>query len=205
MSGKATDLRKDAQRNRERILTAGRELFRNRSDVPLYEVGKRAGVGQATLYRHFPDRSALIDAICEVEFAGLREMAASRAGDPDLLLVLIAEMSGRIAGLHGLTEAIRTDLKGFADGRREETVDLLAGPLETARAAGSVRPDLEVEDVFRVLLMIEGAVTDMRDHASREHRTERALALVFDGLRFQSVARPRATAPTQRPADGQPR
>ena len=54
-----TPLRKDAQRNREAILAAARELFAESADVPMYEIARRAGVGQATLYRNFPDRRNL--------------------------------------------------------------------------------------------------------------------------------------------------
>jgi AcrR family transcriptional regulator len=179
----ATKVRRDVRRNRERILAAGRELFRDSSDVPMYEVAKRAGVGQATVYRHFPDKWALIDAISQVEFAGLVELAAARAGDPDGMFALLGDLSRRLADLRGLIELIRSDPADLAQGRREEIGALFAGPLASAKAAGSVRPDLEIDDVFRIIMMIEGVVSDEPDRAARRRSTERALALVFDGLR----------------------
>ena len=60
-------MRADAQRNRERIVEVAREVFRERGyDASLDEVAKRAGVGPGTLYRHFPTRDALLDAIMQI-------------------------------------------------------------------------------------------------------------------------------------------
>jgi AcrR family transcriptional regulator len=177
------ELRKDARRNRERIIAAGRELFRDSSDVPMYEVARRAGVGQATLYRHFPDRSVLVEAISEIEFAGLAELASAHRGQPQGLFVLLQGVAHRLAGLRGLTELIRSDPVDFAhERRREETGALFAEPLATARAAGAVRADLEMDDVFRILMMVQGAVADEPDRDARQRAAERALELLFGGV-----------------------
>ena len=64
-----TPLRRDAQRNRERIIAATREAFGERGlDVGVDEIARRAGVGMGTLYRHFPTKDALIDAVVEARF-----------------------------------------------------------------------------------------------------------------------------------------
>src|SRR6187399_3582892 len=55
--------RRDAERNRQKLLDAGREVFAEDPEAPLDEIAKRAGVGPGTLYRHFPTRDALIDAV----------------------------------------------------------------------------------------------------------------------------------------------
>ncbi len=177
------ELRKDARRNRDRIIAAGRELFGDSSDVPMYEVAKHAGVGQATLYRHFPDRFALVEAISEIEFAGLAELTTAHAGKPEGLFVLLQGMAHRMAGLRGLTELIRSDPTDFAhERRRDATEALFAEPLASARAAGAVRDDLEIQDIFRILMMIEGAVADQPDRQARQQAAERALELVFSGV-----------------------
>ena len=73
--------RKDAQRNREAILAAARELYAESADVPMYEVARRAGVGQGTLYRNFPDRSDLAAALIAEIFELEEQLAAEHAGD----------------------------------------------------------------------------------------------------------------------------
>src|SRR5579862_422352 len=78
-----TPRRKDAQRNREAILNAARELFADCADAPMYEVARRAGVGQATLYRNFPDRRDLAAALLLDEIEHTERLAADHAGDPD--------------------------------------------------------------------------------------------------------------------------
>jgi AcrR family transcriptional regulator len=178
-----TELRKDARRNRDRIIAAGRELFRDSGDVPMYEVAKHAGVGQATLYRHFPDRFALAEAISEIEFAGLTELARSQAGQPEGLFVLVQGIAHRLAGLRGLTEVIRSDAPVVAQERlRDETAALFSEPLATAKSAGAVREDLETDDIFRILMMIQAAVADEPDRVARQQAAERALELVFAGV-----------------------
>lgn len=76
-------LRKDARRNREAILAAARDLFAESGDVAMYEVARRAGVGQATLYRNFPDRDALIAALSVEWLDELERVGAEYAGEPD--------------------------------------------------------------------------------------------------------------------------
>jgi len=74
-------LRKDAARSRAAILTAARELFSSGRDIPMYEIGRRAGVGQATLYRHFPDRAAIVAAISREHVERIEALAAEHEDD----------------------------------------------------------------------------------------------------------------------------
>src|ERR1700748_3232517 len=96
--------RKDAQRNREAILAAARELFSERGDVPMYEVARRAGVGQATLYRNFPDRRNLVAALLAELTERTERLAAEHTGDPDALFVLLRDIVETMAGTHALGE-----------------------------------------------------------------------------------------------------
>ncbi len=77
-----TPLRKDAQRNREAILAAARELFAESADAPMCEIARLAGVGQATLYRNFPDRRDLAAALLVEQMEQTERLASSTPGTP---------------------------------------------------------------------------------------------------------------------------
>lgn len=176
--------RKDAQRNREAILSAARELFADCADVPMYEVARRAGVGQATLYRNFPDRRDLAAALLLEEMEHTETLAADHAADPDAFFVLLRSIVETIARFHALGELARQDacLGSALDSRRRRLRELLKEPLRAAKAAGTVRCDLTIDDVFLVVLMVRGAI-DAADGASgRAAAASRALALLLDGL-----------------------
>lgn len=175
--------RNDARRNREAILDAARELFAESSEVPMYEIGRRAGVGQATLYRHFPDRGSVAAAIFAGELDGLERLAAERAADPRAFFAIlraVAEVQGRF---HGLIECL-----GGEGGAAAETAELKArflvlieAPLREAKAAGLLRPDFGLDDVFLLIAMVAGALDQAGGEAGAAAGT-RALALLFEGI-----------------------
>jgi AcrR family transcriptional regulator len=176
--------RSDARRNRERILEAGRELFSDSATVPMYEVARHAGVGQATLYRHFPDRYALLDAIAQLEFVAFAQIAAQQADEPDGVILLLQDITERITKLRGLSEIIRSEPTDSTQmTRRDHIGALFQRPLAAAKAAGTIRADLEIDDVFRMIVMIEGAILDEPDPAKRHTTAHRAQALLIDGIR----------------------
>ena len=176
--------RKDAQRNREAIVSAARELFSECADVPMYEVARRAGVGQATLYRNFPDRRDLAAALLLEEMEHTEQLAVEHAGDPDAFFVLLRNVVGAIARFHPLAELAREDacVGSALDLRRRRLRELLKEPLRAAKAAGTVRCDLTIDDVFVVVLMIRGAIDTADGAAGRSAAASRALALLLDGL-----------------------
>jgi AcrR family transcriptional regulator len=176
--------RKDAQRNRDAILTAARELFAESAEVPMYEVARRAGVGQATLYRNFPDRRDLAAALLFDEMEHTEELAAHHAGDPDAFFVLLRSVVETIARFHALGELAREDacLGSALQSRRRQLRELLKEPLRAAKAAGTVRCDLTLDDVFLVVLMVRGAIDAADGPAGRAGAASRALALLLDGL-----------------------
>jgi AcrR family transcriptional regulator len=133
--------RKDAQRNREAILAAARELFADSADVPMYEVARRAGVGQATLYRNFPDRRDLAAALLFEEMEHTEQLAADHTGDPDAFFVLLRSVVETIARFHALGQLAREDtcLGSALQMRRRRLRELLKEPLRAAKAAGTVR------------------------------------------------------------------
>lgn len=176
--------RKDAQRNHEAILAAARELFAECADVPMYEVARRAGVGQATLYRHFPDRRNLAAALLGEHMESTERIAAEFAGDPDAFFVLLRDVVETMARFHTLGELAREDacLGSELDRRRRRLAELMKKPLRDAKAAGTVRRDLTIDDVFLVVSMVKGAVARADDRAGRAAAAARALALVLDGI-----------------------
>jgi AcrR family transcriptional regulator len=176
--------RKDAQRNREAILAAARELFAESADVAMYEVARRAGVGQATLYRNFPDRRNLAAALVAELMERSEELAAEHAGDPDAFFVLLRDVVDGMARSHALGQLAREDacIGSELERRRRRLAELLKDPLRAAKAAGTVRCDLTVDDVFLVVSMVKGAVERADRPTDRATAASRALALVMDGI-----------------------
>jgi AcrR family transcriptional regulator len=179
-----TPLRKDAQRNREAILAAARDLYAERADVPMCEIARQAGVGQATLYRNFPDCRNLVAALMVEQMEQTESLAAEHAGDPDAFFVLIRNVVETMARFHALGDLAREDacLGSALDRRRQRLAELMQEPLRTAKAAGTLRRDLTIDDVFLMVSMLKGAVDRADGPAARAAAASRALTLVLDGL-----------------------
>lgn len=177
-------LRRDAQRNREAILAAARELFAESADVPMYEIARRAGVGQATLYRNFPDRRNLAAALLTEHMVELEQLAAEHKGDPNAFFVLLRNILETMPRFHALGQLARADtcLGSELNNHRTRMAELLKDPLRAAKTAGTVRRDLTIDDLFLVLSMLKGAVERADGPAARTRAASRALALVQDGL-----------------------
>jgi AcrR family transcriptional regulator len=176
--------RSDAEHNRAALVQAFIELLeREGADVPLYRVARRAGVGQATLYRHFPERALLALAVYEQRLDRLAERVAVEAADPHAFLRLIQELVLEETRTPGLLRVLR----GAAEGERqlrhltERTSQLLAGPLHQAQVAGVVRSDLSLVDVQLLFAMIEGVVMEA-DAEGRPGLAVRALDLAVRGV-----------------------
>jgi AcrR family transcriptional regulator len=177
-------LRKDAKRNREAILNAARELFAESANVAMCEVARRAGVGQATLYRNFPDRRALAAEILGEQVERITRVAAEHAGDPDAFFVLLRSLVEGMVHLYALSELAREDacVGSQLERDRERVAELLKRPLAEAKAAGALRRDISLDDVFLVLLMARGAMERAHGVAARTGAASRALTLALDGL-----------------------
>jgi AcrR family transcriptional regulator len=198
VSTETRTLRSDARRNRERLVASARELFASDGvDVPVEEIVHRAGLGMGTLYRHFPTKEDLIDAVLEDAFAELVELAEQAAADADAwagLTRFLEDGLARHARNHGLKDMVATSEHGRlrVQALRERIRPALAQMVERAQAQGALRPDVTTEDlplVFwtagRVIERTEGVAPD---------QWRRFLALVLDGLRA-SAATPLPVAP----------
>jgi AcrR family transcriptional regulator len=177
-------LRKDAQRNREAILNAAREVFADSTDVPMCEIARRARVGQATLYRNFPDRSALVAEILGEQVDRIARLAAECSEDPNAFFVLLRRLVEGVVDLYALGELARQDASvgSQLERNRQRIAELMKRPLNEAKAAGALRRDASLEDVFLVLLMVRGAMVRANGAAARAAAASRVLTLALDGL-----------------------
>jgi AcrR family transcriptional regulator len=180
-------LRKDAERNRQRILEAARELFTEQGlGVTLNDIAHFAGCGVGTVYRRFPDKEQLIDALFEERIGELVARAEAALTDPDPWDGLVGFLEHGLqlqAHDRGLKELLLSTDEGRARvasvrGRLEPIVGQL---IERAHAAGALRPDIAHQDMPVISVML-GAVID----AARDIEPElwrRYLAIVLRGLR----------------------
>jgi AcrR family transcriptional regulator len=176
--------RRDAKRNREAILAAARELFAESADVAMCEVARRAGVGQATLYRNFPDRSALAAEVLREQVGRVELLAAEHEDDPGAFFVLLRALVESMVHLYALSELAREDAcvgSRLAEERRR-IAELLKVPLYDAKAAGTLRRDTSIDDVFLILLMARGAMERAPGAVARAAAVTRVLTLALDGL-----------------------
>jgi AcrR family transcriptional regulator len=184
-------LRKDAARSRAAILTAARELFSAGRDVPMYEIGRRAGVGQATLYRHFPDRAAIVAAISREHVERIEAIAAEHEENSRAILIVLDGAADMLVRIHDLVGILREDatLAPVLDELRQRMRVVLGATLDRSRASDLLRDDLRADDLLLVLNMINGALTGIATTAERTTAAARALDLAVHGLRSQPTTR----------------
>jgi AcrR family transcriptional regulator len=182
-AGVPTPRRSDARRNRTAILRAADEvLTRGDEPPPLPEIARLAGVGPATVYRHFSDRRTLAVAVMREQLAALQGLVDAYADDPagfrEVLRVVLtsqATMRPLVALLNGLPVRERRRNAG-------RLVDALREPLRRAQAAGLVRPELEAGDLVTVFAMVEAAVAQVGESPDREEALARAIGVLVDGV-----------------------
>jgi len=191
MSGCATSParkpRADAVRNRERLLETAADIFSaGGSDASLEAVAKRAGVGIGTLYRHFPTREVLFEAVYRREVDQLSDLAerlAAEAAPVEALrrwlhanVRLVATKRGMVTAL-ALAAHRPSDLHAYSADRLTKAVGSL---LDRAAKAGEIRTDVTPEDLLRALVGMSYNVYDTPDW----RKTALRLADIFvDGLR----------------------
>ncbi|MDG6105721.1 TetR/AcrR family transcriptional regulator [Dactylosporangium aurantiacum] len=180
-------MRADAERNRQRVLEAAEEvLARDGAAVSMRAVAERAGVGLGTIYRHFPTREALLQAIVVDRVRRLAESAGPllAADDPAAafftFFTRVVDVSARKKALADEVSGAGLDPKaglGAVGGQLRAAIEAL---LRRAQAAGGVRADLAMPELLALLgAACLGAERNQWDDALRD----RALGLLFDGLR----------------------
>ena len=183
----ARPLRADARRKREAILTAAVDVFAERGvDIALDEVARRANVGIATLYRHFPTREALIAGayVQEIERLcdGVPDLLARMSPD-EALLAWMKRFIGYVAGKPGMALALKsivftTDAAGL-QASHDRIYTALGELLAAGQRAGVFRSGVAAEDLANALSGISLANSQL----GAEARANRLIDLLVDGLR----------------------
>jgi AcrR family transcriptional regulator len=197
--GSATNLRKpraDAVRNRERVLEAAKTVFSaGGPDASLEAVARRAGVGIGTLYRHFPTREALFEAVYRREVEQLGELSEQLKSEPQAVEALrqwlrstvefVATKKGMTAALALAAHGKTSELTAFSFERLTRAVGAL---LDRAVAAGEIRADMSPEDLLRALV----GMCYLHDQPGWQQSVIRLLDVFIDGLRVRGdVSSPR--------------
>jgi AcrR family transcriptional regulator len=179
-------MRADALRNRDRLTTAAAELFAERGvDVPLEEIARRAGVSIGTLYNHFPNRGALLDAVLPERLADIDRLAAGAMADPDPWQGFVGFLDGLFtiqARDRSLNDSIARNPVGSVDVTAEcgRAGGMLDAVVRRARDAGALRADFGGDDLATLLWAMSKVISmsEGDDAVWRRH-----LGFVLDGLR----------------------
>jgi AcrR family transcriptional regulator len=178
--------RADARTNRIRVLDAAEEVFgRGGESASTEEVARLAGVGIATVFRNFPTKAALLEAVLVRRFERLRDQATElvSSGDPgraffDFFAHMVADAAGKIAIAEALADA-GGDAPGTVARASDELERAVGVLLGRAQEAGAVRKDTGLPEVYALLIGASRAAALAR---LDEDVQSRALAIVFDGL-----------------------
>jgi AcrR family transcriptional regulator len=176
--------RADAARNRDLLLAAATRAFAASVTEPsMRAIAREAGVGIATLYRHFPTREPLVDAVYQDQVqrltSGARELLAQLPPAQAMRqwMDLFAEW---LATKHGMLETLSAMLEsGEIAGARAELLEAITAILDAGRAAGDLRGDVSAEDISASLIGIFTVTGKPANHAL----ADRLLNLLLDGLR----------------------
>jgi AcrR family transcriptional regulator len=193
--------RSDSVRNRERVLEAAKAVFSaGGSDASLEAVAKRAGVGIGTLYRHFPTREALFEAVYRREVDQLSELAEQLKSAPEPIdalrrwlranVELVATKKGMIAAL-ALAVQTSSELYAYSFDRLTKAVSTL---LDRAVAAGEIRADVSAEDLLRALI----GMCYLHEQPGWQSTVLRLMDVFVDGLRVRPDAVRQAALPARR-------
>lgn len=178
--------RADAARNRERLLEAASEVFNlGRADASLEAVARQAGVGIGTLYRHFPTREALFEAVYRREVQQLVILAEQLQEDPsplDAVRRWVHALVGFVAIKKGMSSALAVVAQSsseLAQCMLEQMVRALDSLLRRAVAERQTRSDVGAEDILRALV----GICYMQDGPDWQPKVLRLADVFLDGLR----------------------
>jgi len=201
----ARPLRRDAERNRQRILAAAAEVFAQHGlDVSLDEVARQAGVGVGTVYRRFADKEDLVQALFTQRIDDLAARAESALGEPDpwkALISYIEQMAEAMSGDAGLRQLLL--FSPYPGERtcyaRQKFAPLVGALVERAQATGQARADLEGTDLPFMILMLTTAADYAQDVSPRIW--SRYLTFLIDGISARRDGTTPLPAPPLLPAE----
>ncbi|MEU2085058.1 TetR/AcrR family transcriptional regulator [Streptomyces albus] len=187
-------LRSDARDNRERILAVARSVFAEQGlDVAMREIARRAEVGPATLYRHFPAKEELVTEVFAEQMAACTALVDEGLADPDPWHGF-CRMIEKVCELHardrGFTAAFVTAFPRAADfaAARQRALGKVAELARRAKAAGKLRPDFVVDDLI-MMLMANGGIRTTSP-AATVAASQRFAALLIQGMRAEPAVVP---------------
>lgn len=185
-----TPRRSDARRNRAAIVRAASEVLAlgGENIASFRRIADLTGLGQATVYRHFPDRHALVAAVTQERMAELRRAVAACGGDPSAFRPLLAEVLRTQAALRPLVDVVRRWPSGEQRRYSDQLLTILSGPFQRARADGHLRAHVTLDHLALAPAMLEAAVTAQADRDAREAAARRAIEVILDGLFRRDVA-----------------
>ena len=182
--GEPRPMRADARRNFDRLVAAAKEVFaQSGADASIESIAKHAGVGIGTLYRHFPTRIDLVEAVYRTDVDGLVERADELVAQPDPWAAVV----GWLQAFVRYTQTKRTLLSELHEAfeknpqlksvSRDRIEGALRTVLEPARRAGVVRSDIDESDLMQLLssMCMSATVTPAQ--------SQRLLVMIEDGLR----------------------
>lgn len=186
---RAPRLRADARRNRDRLLTAARDAFIDRGPTAsLEQIARTAGVAIGTLYRHFPDRAALMRAVVvDVRGRTAEAAAAALAEEPDAFAALARYLHRALEIRAGAVMPLLADVAPMHDEEIERlgqaVIATVQAMISTAQADGTLRGDVTQADIGMLLVRLSrplpgGLPRDLDDRLAHRH-----LELVIQGLR----------------------
>ena len=184
-------LRRDAQRNRERIVSSARSLFaRDGVDVSVDDITREAGVGMGTLYRHFATKEELIDAVLEDAFDDLVQLAEQAVAAEDAwagFAGFLEQALAQHAANRGLKDVLASHEQGRerAQAMRERIRPLLRQMIERAQGQGTLRADVTAEDI-PLVFWTGGRVIETTGAVAPDY-WRRYLGLLLDGLRAEAA------------------
>jgi AcrR family transcriptional regulator len=194
-------LRADAERNRERVIVAAREVFAEQGlSAPLNEIARRADVGVATLFRRFPNRDQLIAAAFADRMTAYATAVDNALDDPDPwrgFCTYIERVCAMQAADRGFADVLTLTfpMAPGTEQQRDRTARALATLIKRAQAAGKLRTDFAHQDVPLILMANAGVVNATRDAAPDAWR--RLLSYLLQAFAADG-AQPLAKPPTRR-------
>ncbi|MEU3855356.1 helix-turn-helix domain-containing protein [Streptomyces sp. NPDC029554] len=179
-------MRADAVRNRTRILDAAQEVFVEQgTQAPLYEIARRAGVGNATLYRHFPTRDVLVAEVLERVAMACTEAAEEAAAEEDdpfaaLSRFLQAATRQRLASLGCLSEELVDERPQLIE-QKDRLLHAAQALLTRAQHAGQARADVSLEELMTAVTQLSRPLPGT-SWCTTDQVSLRILQLFLDGL-----------------------
>ena len=185
--------RADARRNRIQILRAAESCFAEQGvNVPIDDIARRAGVGVGTVYRHFPTKEALAEAVIVTRIEDLAAEAREAVNGDDpagALFAFLARIAHEGFAKRDLVEALAgagIEVKERTAAQKDGLFDAMGELLRRAQSAGTVRPDVELADLFGLVMGTCAFAGNSEQGCSQA----RMLSVVCDGLRSVTATSP---------------